>query len=224
MVVTASNVVSGKGLVGATVLVNIDGNDYVLVTNSKGQVSVSTVNLNIGDYAAVISYNGNSKYNPSSTILEFSVNKVDSSISAFYDKNSEELVVSVTNAVGGNGLVGATVLVNIDGTSHVLRTDSKGQINMSTSYLTPGNYTITISYNGNSKYYSSGATVNVVINKINTLLTADDCYMGYGGNASLVATLTDSNGNVIDGVNIYVTFNGKSYPMMKVRFNCILML
>jgi hypothetical protein len=213
LVVTASNVVSGKGLAGATVLVTMEGMDYVLITNSKGQVSVSTANLNIGDYTAVISYNGNSKYNPSSTLFEFSVNKVDSSISAVHNAESEVLFVNVTNAVGGNGLVGATVLVNIDGTTHVLRTDSKGQINMSTSYLTPGNYTITISYNGNSKYYSSGATVNVVVNKVETQLYANNLDIDYGEEASLVITLKDSKGNAIGNVELTVNFNGETYTL-----------
>ena len=196
LVTTLVNVDEGKIIKGATVLVNIDGIAYNGQTDSKGQVHVSTANLNIGDYAAVISYNGNSKYNPSSTILEFSVNKVDSSISMVYEKKSEELIVSVTNAVGA-------------GTDYVLKTDSKGQVKISTADLALGTYPVSISYNGNSKYYSSNY-VGVVNTKFGTNVSA---FYDRSSKELIVTAYNLVNGNGLVGATIQITLNGNTHVL-----------
>ena len=122
------------------------------------------------------------------------------------------LIATLTDTMG-NAIENVDITVNIDGRTYTLITNNGGEVQLSINDLAPGYYVANISFAGNNRYEASFTTVNVIINKTNTLLAADDLYIGYGGNTSLVATLTDSNGNVIGGVNIYVTFNGKSYTL-----------
>ena len=68
-------------------------------------------------------------------------------------------------------LLAATVRVNFAGTEYVLKTDSKGQVKISTADLALGTYSVSISYNGNSKYYSSNYA-DVVNTKFDTNVSA----------------------------------------------------
>jgi hypothetical protein len=64
-----TNGVSGKTISGAKVIVEINGVKYSESTNSNGQVGFSIGGLAPGKYAATVYYNGNAKYDPSSTTV-----------------------------------------------------------------------------------------------------------------------------------------------------------
>jgi hypothetical protein len=212
LIATLTNAATGKALNSANMLVNLDGVDYALKTNSKGQVKVSTNNLTPGIYEAFISYKGNNKFNPSNATATITVNnKVDTSISIVYDMNSKELIATLTNVDTGKGLVTANVVVNLDGVDYALKTNSKGQIKVSTADLASGSYTATISYKGNSKYNPSNATATfIVINKIDTAISVD-----YDAESKeVVATLTNAGtGKGLVTANVLVNLNGVDYAL-----------
>ncbi len=146
----------------ANVVVTLNGVDYTLKSNSEGQVSVSTAGLEIGEYTATVTYKGNSKYNPSTTIAKVVVNnKLTSCISGVYNSKTQEVVGTLTNSAGVP--LSANVVVNLNGVDYALKSNSKGQFKVSTADLAPGKYTAKLVYKGNSKYGPSSATVNVVI-------------------------------------------------------------
>jgi hypothetical protein len=151
----------GKALVTANVIVNLNGVDYALKTNSKGQVKVSAENLTYGIYPASISYKGNAKYNPSSASIVVNT-KLNPCITLDYNDDAKELVVTLTNAEG-KALVTANVIVNIDGVDYALKTNSKGKAKLSTADFAPGNYTASVTYKGNSKYNPASATEEIAV-------------------------------------------------------------
>jgi hypothetical protein len=202
-----TNAISGKALNGANVAVRLDGVDYALKTNSKGQVKVSTADLAIGTYTATVSYKGNAKYNPAKASVVVNT-KYDTSISAVHDKEAGELVATLTNAVSGKALVTVNLLVSINGAEYTLKTNSKGQVRLSTNDLAPGNYIASVSYNGNSKYNPSNATA-VVNTKYDTSISVD-----YDVDAKqLVATLTNSEGKALTSAKVAVNLDGVDYSL-----------
>ena len=62
-------------------------------------------------------------------------------------------VASLTNAEGVP--LSANIVVTINGVDYALKTNSNGQASISTADLTPGEYTATVVYKGNSKYNPS---------------------------------------------------------------------
>ena len=200
----------GKVLTSANLVVNLNGMDYALKTNSKGQVKVSTSGLAVGNYIATISYAGNNKYNPSTATAKVIVGKGNVEISAenvyvtYLDDG--ELVATLIN-VQGKVLSGDIVLVNLNGVDYALKTDSKGQVKVSTSDLTPKTYVATISYAGNSKYNPSSVTANVVVSKAATSISAID------DGEELVATLTNEYGKALSSANVMVNINGVDYAL-----------
>ena len=70
---TLTNADTGKVIVNAKVKIEINGELTTVKSNSKGQVTVSTEDLTAGTYTAIISYQGNTKYNPASTVVSVDV-------------------------------------------------------------------------------------------------------------------------------------------------------
>ena len=67
---TLTNSASGKNIKNVNVKVNLNGETTTVKSNAKGQVIVSTADLDNGTYTAILSYQGNSKYNQSSTVVK----------------------------------------------------------------------------------------------------------------------------------------------------------
>ena len=200
----------GQALVSANVVVNINGVDYTLKTNSKGQAKLSKSDLEIGTYTATVSYAGNNKYNPSNASIVITVksetNLAAPDVNVIYLDESGELVATLTNAQG-KALTSANVVVNLNGVDYALKTNSKGQVKVSTSDLTPKTYVATISYAGNSKYKPTSVTANVVVSKAATSISAID------DGENLVATLTNEYGKALSSANVVVNLNGVDYAL-----------
>ena len=162
MVATLTNEY-GAPLSGANVMVNVNGVDYALKTNSKGQVKVSIADLDSKDYTATFSYAGNSKYYSAAVTINAAEGKTTTSISTVYSKETNELITTLTNTATGNGIKGAKVVVKINGVKNSLTTDSNGQVKISALELDPNTYTIISSYAGNSKYTATSKTETIFI-------------------------------------------------------------
>ena len=54
----------------ANVVVSLNGKDYAMKSNSKGQFKVSAADLAPGSYTAKLTYKGNSKYAASSATVK----------------------------------------------------------------------------------------------------------------------------------------------------------
>ena len=163
LVATFTNADTGKAVSGANVKVNINGVTTTVKTNSKGKIKVSTADLEVSDYTAVISYAGNAKYNPASATVKIDLNKTNVAISAVYDVNNSEVVATLINSATGKAVHGANVIVELNGVSTTIKSDSKGQVIMPVGDLDSGTYVAVISYKGNAKYNPISTTANVVI-------------------------------------------------------------
>ena len=203
LVVTLTNVY-GTPLNGANVVVNLNGEDYALKTNSKGQVKVSTVDLPIGEYIATISYAGNSKYNPSNTTANVVVNKANMIISAVYDGENNRIVATLTNNATGNPIIGAKLNVDINGVNTTVKSNNKGKAVISTADLPVGAYSATISHGGNDVYNPASTIIDFAVKDEMIISAVYDSV-----NNRIVATLTNNNtGKVVMNANVVVDING----------------
>jgi hypothetical protein len=214
LVATLTTAATGKTIGGANVAVTLDGVDYALKTNSKGQVKVSTADLALGNYVAYISYKGNSKYKPSNATVNVNVvaAKRDTSISIAYNSESKEVVATLTNDEG-KALTSANVVASLGGEDYSLKTNSKGQAKLSTEDLASGYYNVTVSYKGNSKYNPSTETAEIFVKKV-AVLSAPDVTVAYGSESGeFIATLTNDEGKALNGANVVVTLGGVEYSL-----------
>ena len=196
----------GAGLSSTTLTVKVGRTNYSVKTNSRGTAKLSFENLTYGTYAATVSYNGNSRFNPSNASVIVNT-KIDTSISLVYDVASKELVATLTTA-DGLGLSSTTVNINVDGVDYAVKTNSKGIAKLSTADLAPGSYVASASYNGNGRFNPSNASIDMKI-KTDTIIS-----LVYDSTSKmLVATLSDVEGNAISDVLLF-DIDGEIYSFM----------
>ena len=152
--ITANNTLNGN----VVVKINSSGNEYT-VKLSNGAVNATIFeNLAPGNYSATVSYAGDNVFKPAEKTAKFSVKAGE-----LADPN---LSISVADITQGNKVVAeinadssftnyVDVKLNNSEDSHAVKvTDGKGKITISDN-LEPGEYTATVSFNGDSTFKES---------------------------------------------------------------------
>ena len=204
LVATLTNGDTGKAVSSASVQVDINGATTTVKTNTKGQAKLSTADLPLGTYNAIISYAGNSKYSPASTSISVDV-KTKVIVTDVY-AYSDRIVDKLTNGATGKAIANANMIVEINGVKYNAKSDNKGQLTFDTTGLNlPSSYDLTISYRGNDRYTASSATVAVDLNKANMMITTNY----HADKQKMVATLKNSKtGKAVSNANMIIDLNG----------------
>ncbi|WP_405305340.1 hypothetical protein [Methanobrevibacter sp.] len=202
------NDVTGQPILGATIRFKIKDDIYTNKTNNNGQAKLSVANLTLGTYNAIISYGGNTKYNPSSANLTIPI-KENTNINVVYNANDKELIATLINEETDKPISDATITIVLNNVRNTLKTDSNGQAKLSIADLSPGTYTATVSYDGTAEYNSTNASVNFII-KTNTRLS-----VVYNDNTKeLIANLVnDVTAQPILGAALGFKINNKYYTI-----------
>jgi predicted outer membrane repeat protein len=220
--VTVDNVVYGEDIVvyvnltsngvglNETVIITVNGKNYtVTITNGKGNIIIDKLPANT--YTLNATYNGSQNYTKTNDTVQFEVSKANSSINVTVDNvvYGEDLIIdfNVTNGVSGNVTV---IIKNIDDDIVYEKTYNLTD-NIIITGLDAGNYTLIVSYNGDSNHIGSNNTTTFVVDKIDTIIDADNIIMFYRDGTRYIAILTDINGNPLANQTIYITVNGVTY-------------
>ena len=124
--------------------------------------------------------------------------------------NSNEKLVVTLKDRKGNAVKGKEIEINLNGTNHSLTTDDDGKATL-TIDLIPGNYTAEIVFVGDGGYLSSCANASIIMNQIDSQITAPSISTTYNVAKNLAVTLKDEKGNVLAGQNVIVSLNSKIY-------------
>ena len=155
--------------------------DDVIVSFNRNRYSVKVVNgsgsLKVLDEldAGVWNFVANSSYNHFNFNSSFTVNKVNTKLSApavssVYGKDNYLLVTLKDSR--GNALNNALVTVHIGSEIYKLKTDVKGQVKVSTANLIPKKYAVSVKYNGDGNLFSSSLSSSILVSKASPKLTA----------------------------------------------------
>ena len=206
-----------------TVTVGVDGGSSSWYDKSAGQTyqDVTLGNLYIfepGTYNLTVKYNYETVI-ATGTLKVTKTYTADDFIGIMTDVNEyEKDVVNVWDDEGLNGFV--TVYANgVQAYSQNLVAEPSQGILIYVENLTGnfnGQYTIKAVYKkANGKEYSKESIVTFtgVGSPDKTTITASAMTVVYGDNKYVVATLKDSNGNVISDVNVKIKVMGVEYPV-----------
>ena len=208
IIATLTNNATGKNIQNANVKVDINGEVTTVKSNGDGKVIVSVADLPCGEYTAVISYPGNSKYNPAGTSIDFST-KEDMVVSAVYDSVNKQIIATLTNNATGKSIQNANVNVDINGEVITVKSNGDGKVIVSVADLPCGEYTAVISYPGNSKYDPAGTSIDFS-NKDDMVISA----VYDAVNKQIIATLTNNaTGKSIQNANVNVDINGEVFTV-----------
>jgi hypothetical protein len=203
----------GVGFENRTVFIELNGVTYERTTDENGNAKVA-IDLAAGNYTADIVYKGDNVFMNSSTSVNVTVGKADTSLTApdvymVYGKYGE-LVVTLKDAKG-NILANKTVSVSLNGQTLSNTTDSAGQIKVPIT-LPVGNYTADIAFSGDRNYSSTAQNANITVeDKFITQLEASNVATTYGSGDRLVVALKDIKGNAVEGKEIRISLGGSNF-------------
>lgn len=188
----------GKPLSGVNVSVDLNGMKNYL-TDSNGQIKLSTGDLKPNSYDVAIIFDGNELYAESTATVKIIINKISTELFApevttTYNIN-KDLIITLKDAEG-NPISNAKVIVSMNDIINCT-TDSYGQIKISTKGLLPNTYNVFITFFGNENYTESYITSKVTIKKEASQFSASKVTATYNDDKYLVVNLKDASGNIL---------------------------
>ena len=178
-------------------------------TNVTETVNGNTTKVNItgfilGENIINITYSGNDRYESKTKNITVSALKettlTTTNITTTYNV-AKDLVITL--AANGDVLANKTVNVVVGSINKNLTTNVSGQVSIDVSTLTPNSYVANIAFEGDDLYLKSTTTANVVVNKIESSLSAPDITTTYNVAKDLVITLA-ANGDVLANKTVNV--------------------
>ncbi|RAP43657.1 MAG: hypothetical protein BZ136_09460 [Methanosphaera sp. rholeuAM74] len=205
----------GNILGNSVVKVTVNGADEYAVTDNTGSYKYTTTTKNVGTNNVTVTYEGSSKYNPSTQATTFIVNKEKTII--IIDKidnvafNDNVTITGKYITANGIPLKNTTVKITINGITVGVKTDKNGVFTYTTQAKTMGTNNVSISFAGNSKYEGATNTTTFRVIKQDTLITINPIKtVAYNENVTITGTYKDANGNPLKNTTVKININGKT--------------
>ena len=199
---------NGNALSGKTVSLTFNGKKYTKTTNSKGKVGLKISGIVAKTYKLTYKFVGDENLTSSAGSVNIKI-KMASALTGSGTSivKGKKYTVTLKNSKG-KVLAGRTVVFTINGKTFKKKTNSKGIATLKMSLPANRTYDLTYSYAGSSYYGNSSKTVSLFI-KTPTEFVKSGSSVVQG--KSYYLTLKDSNGNVLAGKNVKITYRGKTY-------------
>ena len=200
-----------------TVNVAIDDGQAVAVTITNGQGTLDASALTAGDHLVVATSVADDNYAsvskekvitkssaPKEAVITVTVDDIvygkDAVVQVtFKDKEGNPLQDTLTVTIGD---ITKTVTIGEDGT---------GSVNV--AGLNVGHYSAVVSFAGNDTYQATSKDDGFDVSKAATVIESEDIVVTANATETMVFTLKDSNGNLLAGKSITVSFNGQIYDL-----------
>ena len=135
----------------------LNGQTKIITTNSKGQVKLSTNNLNVKSYVATILFNGDNSYIKSSAKVKITVKKANPKLIAKAKKFKNSVKIKKYSVVLKNNqnkvMKKALVILKVNKKTYKVKTNSKGKATFKiTNLKKKGKFKAAVAYKGNANY------------------------------------------------------------------------
>ena len=198
----------GNVLSGKNVKLTFLGKTYTKTTNSKGVVGL-TIKGTVGKiYKLTYKFAGDTKYDSSSGSVSIKIKmgtKFIGSGSSILKGN--KYVVTLKNSKG-KALSKRTIIFTINGKSYKKTTNSKGVASLKINLKPNTVYNLTYKYGGSSYYGGSSKKISLFVKTPTKLLNSGKSVVS---GKKYYITLKDSNGKVLVGKTVKLTYRGKTY-------------
>ena len=195
---------NGTLLDGKKVTLNVNGKTYS-GTTSNGAAYIKTASLKIGKYTATATFKGDNNYIKSSISKKVKVSSSISNNKNIVTTYGDTAVYSAIFWKDTGRLANTNVKFTVNGKTYTVKTDSKGQANISVK-LVPGKYPVTV-YNPYSKEKIKSNTITV--NKASTKITGSNAYMLPKTKLKYSVVLENNKGTKLKNTRVIFTYNNK---------------
>ena len=201
-------------IANATITITFGNKVYNVTTDDKGKYTAIEIANSSIQQGVVVAYIGDNKYATSLNKTEYYVDKIYTKISV---NNIDQVPVGSTVTINGtlkdefgHVLPNTPIEIDINGKTIQFVTDENGNYAYNYTISEMKKASVSVSYLGNSTYYSSDAQTAIIVRKIKTTITLDPVSdIPYGKNITISGILKDEFGKPLSNVNISVVINGE---------------
>ena len=176
------NLNNAKG--NLTVKINDKTYSKVLV---NGKASIIIDNLNPGDWEAIVTYSGDSVYNSANRTFSVSVPKFNVTLNEQITTENVIATISVTLPSDVTGNLTLSI-----GTKKYTEKVTNGKATITVDDLPAGNYTVTLTYSGDSNYESATKNIDLKLTKIPVELNENNLVINSPSTAPSISVNMDS--------------------------------
>ena len=195
------------------VTLNIEGvvEKQITISEGIGSISLDLSGLSVGSYPYLASFAGNENYlsSTASGTLEIVKHPTNLAVTANNITIGEDTSIEITLTDANGNPIDDSVILSFNG-ANITVVREEGVLSYQLINPAAGTYPITVTYAGNETQASATATATLKVEKIKTVLKVSSPKIIHGSKATITVTLTDENGNNLNGV-VVVKVNGKSY-------------
>jgi len=205
-----ANLSDSRGpLTNKDIIFTINGNNYTKTTDSQGvaKINVKGILTESGIYTVTINYAGDNVNNPVSNdttvIVRYDSILKSSNLDVFI---TEDGILTANLSDSRGPLANKDIIFTINGNTCINTTDSSGltSINVKNFLTVAGPYTVYLNFEGDIYDNPTSTSANVIINKYDSIITANNLSVVQGKDAILTARLSDQRGAIS---NKLITFN-----------------
>ncbi|WP_292474989.1 Ig-like domain-containing protein, partial [Methanosphaera sp.] len=205
----------GKAVPNTPVNVTVNGKVYSTTTDENGKFTVPVDNVVAGTNNIKVSA-GNENITVKDVEDTFNADKQNSILTI--DPISDAKMgdnVTITGKLTderGNPISDSVVTITVNGEEFNVTTDSEGKYELPLTNAKNGLNNVSVTYESDI-YKSATNSTNFTLTKIKTIVTVDSIVGTVGEKITLVAHVTDENGNKVSGGNLVFKINGKTLRM-----------
>ena len=199
----------------ANLTLKVDNYTVKSICNDEDIATFKIINLNPGNYEAIVSYDGDLKYKSTDKSLEINIKKHSpNTINVNYSYNDDGSINAHISDEYGENVVNSDVSLLISGQLFTSKTDDNGIATFTLKDVADGQYSPVITVDGKNVSMTNSPSVKVInvaegnIRSIMVLQTIRAENSAY----DLQATFYDNEGNLLSNKNITFVLNGKIYP------------
>ena len=157
---------NSKAVSSVKVTVVLGGKTFTPTTDQNGKAKVSTNGLVPKNHIAIITFDGNTKYDKSTTTAKVVVKKATVKLTAkakTFNKSVKTKKYTVTLKTNQNKIMKSTkITLKVNGKTYSAKTNAKGQTTFKITKLTKkGKFNAVITYKGNAYYNKVTKNINI---------------------------------------------------------------
>ena len=218
---TSDNVkISGKFYVNnvakanAKITLKIGSNTYNLTTDSNGAFSTYYTIPSATTYTVTATFVTNATVSGSNATYTFTAGKATPTLSLNSIANNyvgDTAVIKGKLSVNSYNLAGYTVVVDINGNSSSVKTDSNGNYIYNYVVTSAGTYNVTVSFAGDTNYNECSNKLSFTSTKKDTRITLNSISNVYVMDTALIKGRVLEGNNPLSGVSVSIVVNSNSY-------------
>ena len=212
---------NGKPVAEVPVNVTVGGSTKTATTDKDGNFNVPYTPTTAGDTTVQVSVPATNSTTAQTVTQSMSVNKKTSKLTvnnvASVNIGQNITVTGTLNDGNGKGIANANVIINIDGKSATVKTNSTGKFIHSVKTTQAGKSIVTVSYAGDKNYEASAAVVKTAtVNKNITTTTVEKITGKALNSVNIKVTVKNGNINVPNGMVVVTDNKGKTLGVVNV--------